>query len=122
MYLDEAWGAGNALPAFARSKTDDPALRQWWGKHERLGASPAAAIALMRMNRKIDISGVLHSIRVPTLVIHVTDDALVSVEGGRELAAGIPGARLVQRRGAIRSGGLRRCRQMDHTPGCWRQF
>jgi pimeloyl-ACP methyl ester carboxylesterase len=99
-YIDEAWGTGKSLPAFARSKADDAALRQWWGKHERLGASPASAIALMRMNREIDLSGVLRSIRVPTLVIHMADDALVSVEGGRELAAGIPGARLVEIPGA----------------------
>ena len=42
------------------------------------------------MNREIDISGILHSIKVPTLVIHLTGDTLVSVEGGRELAASIP--------------------------------
>jgi pimeloyl-ACP methyl ester carboxylesterase len=95
-YIDERWGTGEALPAFAPSKADDVALRQWWGKFERLGASPSAAIDLMRMNREIDISGILHSITVPTLVIHLTEDALVSVKGGRELAAGIPGARLVE--------------------------
>ena len=95
-YMDEQWGTGASLPAFAPSKANDAALREWWGKFERLGASPAAAIALMRMNREIDISGILHSIRVPTLVLHPTDDALVNVEGGRELAAGIPGARLVE--------------------------
>jgi hypothetical protein len=33
---------------------------------------------------------------VPTLVFHRTEDVWVSVEGGRELAAGIPGARLVE--------------------------
>jgi pimeloyl-ACP methyl ester carboxylesterase len=95
-YMDEGWGTGESLPFFAPTKADDAALRQWWGKFERLGASPSAAIALMRMNREIDISGILPSIKVPTLVIHLTDDALVSVEGGRELAAGIPGARLVE--------------------------
>jgi class 3 adenylate cyclase len=99
-YMDEAWGSGKILRAFAPSKADDAALQQWWGKFERLGASPSAAIALMRMNREIDISGVLHSINVPTLVIHRTGDTLVSVEGGRELAAGIPGARLVELPGA----------------------
>jgi len=52
------------------------------------------------MNREIDISGILHSIRVPTLVLHRTEDTLVSVEGGRELAAGIPGSRLVELPGA----------------------
>jgi pimeloyl-ACP methyl ester carboxylesterase len=99
-YMDEGWGSGKSLPAFAPSKANDPAIQQWWGKFERLGASPSAAIALMRMNREIDISGILHSINVPTLVIHRTDDTLVSVEGGRELAAGIPGARLVEFPGA----------------------
>jgi pimeloyl-ACP methyl ester carboxylesterase len=95
-YIDESWGTGESLPAFAPSKADDAALKQWWGKFERLGASPSAAIALMKMNREIDISGILPSIKVPTLVIHLTDDPLVCVEGGRELAAGIPGARLVE--------------------------
>ena len=95
-YMDEGWGSGQSLPAFAPSKANDLTIQQWWGKFERLGASPSAAIALMRMNCEIDISGILHSINVPTLVIHRTDDTLVSVEGGRELAAGIPGARLVE--------------------------
>jgi pimeloyl-ACP methyl ester carboxylesterase len=95
-YIDEHWGSGASLPNFAPSKANDAALQQWWGKFERLGASPSAAIALMRMNREIDISGILHSIQVPTLVLHLTDDTLVSVEGGRELAAGIPHARLVE--------------------------
>ena len=95
-YMDEAWGSGKSLPAFAPSKANDSAIQEWWGKFERLGASPSAAIALMTINREIDISGILHSIRVPTLVLHRTEDTLVSVEGGRELAAGIPGARLVE--------------------------
>jgi pimeloyl-ACP methyl ester carboxylesterase/class 3 adenylate cyclase len=95
-YIDEHWGSGESLPMFAPTHANDAALRQWWGKFERLGANPSAAMALMRMNREIDISGILHSIKVPTLVMHVTGDTLVSVEGGRELAAGIPGARLVE--------------------------
>src|ERR1700734_1670280 len=99
-YIDEHWGSGQSLPNFAPTKANDTAIRQWWGKFERLGASPSAAIALMTMNREIDISGILPSINVPTLVIHRTEDALVSVVGGRELAAGIPGARLVEIPGA----------------------
>jgi pimeloyl-ACP methyl ester carboxylesterase len=95
-YVDELWGTGQSLSAVAPSKAGDAALRQWWGKFERLGASPSAVMALMRMNREIDISGILHSIGVPTLVFHRTEDVWVSVEGGRELAAGIPGARLVE--------------------------
>jgi len=67
-----------------------------WGRHERAGASPAAAVALMQMNSGIDITGVLSAIRVPTLVIHRTDDTNVRVEGGRLLAERIPHARLVE--------------------------
>jgi class 3 adenylate cyclase len=63
-------------------------------------------MALMRMNREIDISGILHSIRVPTLIFHRTEDVWVSVEGGRELAAGIPGARLVEIAGTDHLGFL----------------
>lgn len=43
-----------------------------------------------------DASARLREIRVPTLVIHARGDLLVPFEaGGRELAAGIPNARLV---------------------------
>ncbi len=95
-YIDQAWGSGASLPYYGPSRADEPALQQWWGKFERLGANPSAAMALMQMNREIDISGVLPSIRVPTLVLHKTEDTLVSIEGGRELAAGIPNARLIE--------------------------
>jgi hypothetical protein len=35
---------------------------------------------MMRMNSQIDISGILSTMRVPTLVIHRTDDAAINVE------------------------------------------
>ena len=38
----------------------------------------------------------LKSVTAPTLVIHGADDPLVPVEGGRDTAASIPGARLVE--------------------------
>jgi pimeloyl-ACP methyl ester carboxylesterase len=34
-------------------------------------------------------------VKAPTLVMHVRDDCLVPIKLGRELAAGIPGARFV---------------------------
>jgi pimeloyl-ACP methyl ester carboxylesterase len=51
-YMDEAWGSGKSFRAFAPSY--DAEFRQWWGKFERLGASPSAAIALIKMYREID--------------------------------------------------------------------
>jgi class 3 adenylate cyclase len=48
------------------------------------------------MGSAIDVSAILPSVRVPTLVIHRTGDKLVRVESGRLLAAQIPGARFVE--------------------------
>ena len=95
-YVDQGWGSGGSLPMFAPSRANDPAFQHWWGRFERLGASPAAASALMRMNSQIDISGILSTIRVPTLVIHRTEDVTINVEGGRYLAEHIPGARYIE--------------------------
>lgn len=95
-YIDSDWGSGASIPMFAPSMATDPAFQQWWGKFERLGANPGAAIALMRMNSQIDITDVLPTIHVPTLVIHRTNDVTVDVEAGRTLAERIPNARYVE--------------------------
>lgn len=95
-YIDQGWGSGESLPLFAPNHAEDQILKEWWGRFERLGASPNAAITLMKMNSQIDISTILPSIHVPTLVLHRTDDVTISIEGGRELARLIPNARLIE--------------------------
>jgi class 3 adenylate cyclase len=95
-YVDKAWGSGRSLPNFAPSRQNDPALQQWWGRFERLGASPAAATAVMQMLTQIDVTDILSSVHVPTLVIHCTGDPMINVESGRFLAEHISGARLLE--------------------------
>jgi pimeloyl-ACP methyl ester carboxylesterase len=95
-YIDKAWGSGRSLWMWAPSRQNDPALQQWWGRFERLGASPAAAMAVVRMISQIDVSDILSSVHVPTLVIHCTGDTLINVEHGRFLAEHIPGAKLIE--------------------------
>jgi len=99
-YIDNNWGSGESMLMFAPSKEGDLAFQQWWGKFERLGASPAAAITLLRMNSQIDITNILPSVNVPTLVIHRKDDVTVNVEGGRLLAERIPDSKYVELSGA----------------------
>jgi len=48
-YADQDWGSGLSLPFWAPSRANDLALQRWWGRFERLGASPAAAMAMVRM-------------------------------------------------------------------------
>lgn len=94
-YIRERWGTGESLPWFAPSCADDPVLQEWWGKFERLGGDPKAASELMLMNRQIDITDILPTIRVPALVIHRRGDTLIDYQGAETLAEHIPDARLV---------------------------
>jgi class 3 adenylate cyclase len=74
---------------------DDPAYLEWWARQRRAGASPAAFLALSRMNAQIDIRAILPSVRVPTLVMCREDDPVVSIEEERAMADLIPGAKFV---------------------------
>ncbi len=94
-FLDEIrahWGGPVGLEARAPSMAGDPAFREWWATYLRMGASPGAALTLTRMNAEIDIRHVLPAVRVPTLVLHRTDDQTLKVEEGRYVASLVPGA------------------------------
>jgi class 3 adenylate cyclase len=58
--------------------------------------SPGALKTLVALNRMIDVTSILPTVRVPTLVLHRRTDALVPVSAGRELAAQIPGAKYIE--------------------------
>jgi pimeloyl-ACP methyl ester carboxylesterase/DNA-binding NarL/FixJ family response regulator len=96
---EASWGSGASLPHFAPGRVDDARFQAWWARFERMSVSPTSAIALARMNAQIDVRHVLGSIRVPTLMIHRSDDARVKIAGGRYLAHKIPGARFVELNG-----------------------
>jgi len=92
----EHWGGPVGVAERAPSKAHDPAFREWWAAFLRMGASPAAAIALTRMNAEIDVTHILPTVRVPTLVLHRTGDRTLLVEEGRYVASLIPGATFVE--------------------------
>jgi pimeloyl-ACP methyl ester carboxylesterase len=62
----------------------------------RFGASPGALEALHRMNKEIDIRHVLPAVRVPTLILHGSEDTIVPLEVARQVASRIPAGRLVE--------------------------
>jgi pimeloyl-ACP methyl ester carboxylesterase/class 3 adenylate cyclase len=94
--IQRTWGGPVGLEARAPSVAHDPAFRDWWSTYLRMGASPGAALALTRMNAGIDVRDVLPAIRVPTLILHRTEDRLLTIDEGRYVASRIPGATLIE--------------------------
>lgn len=68
---------------------------RWLNDIQRIAATPEVAERLLIMNADINVIGLLPTIHVPTLVMHCRDDQRVPFSLGQEIAAGIPGAKLV---------------------------
>jgi class 3 adenylate cyclase len=97
-----AWGEtdGPALPVLAPSMADDPALAGWFARLQRLAASPSQARILLRAAAELDVREMLPRIRVPTLVMHRSQDIASDPRHSHYLADHIPGARYVELEGA----------------------
>jgi len=94
--MEKNWGTGDSIHLFAPSVASDETYKLSWARFERLGASPSAVVALMRMNSEIDIRPILPSIRVPTFIVHRQGDVRVNVEAGRFMARQIPNAKYLE--------------------------
>ena len=90
------WGRPVALKLWAPGLVGDEAAERWWARLLRQGISPSGAEALIRLYTEVDIRPVLPTIGVPTLVVHRVGDRMVPIAAARALAAGIPGAKLVE--------------------------
>ena len=70
-----------------------------FAERQRVTTSPECAYRYFETTRSLDVSDLLPKVRAPTLVMHVRGDQVQPFDGGRELAAGIPGARFVALQG-----------------------
>jgi class 3 adenylate cyclase len=95
-FVEREWGNERDVAHYAPSMIGDEAFAKRLATYCRRSASPGAAVALLRMNTQIDITGVLPSIQAPSLVLHRTGDRDVNVAEGRYLAERIPNARFVE--------------------------
>jgi len=97
--LRQGWGRDT--PAFRQVFTTlfmpgaSAEQARWFNELQRVSASPENAYRITEAIADADVTPLLASIRAPTLVLHATQDAMVGLEEGRLLAAGIPGARFV---------------------------
>jgi pimeloyl-ACP methyl ester carboxylesterase len=96
--MERNWGTpkGVDLEMWAPSIARDAERAAKSAAYFRAAASPGAALAVMGMNRDIDVRRVLPSVRVPTLILHRVDEKVIDVEHARYLAKHIPGAKLVE--------------------------
>lgn len=96
--IQEEWGNGQkmGLDLLMPSLANDSNYIEWYAGYIRSAASPGAALALARMNTEADITQILSSVKVPTLVLHRTGDKDSNVEEGKYIAAHIPDAKFVE--------------------------
>ena len=94
-----AWLTDNELfrETFARQFVPDAGPEEigWFSEQLRTTTTPANAPLLEAAFHNLDASDLARTVRVPTLVLHCTDDRGVPFEQGRLLAGLIPGARFV---------------------------
>lgn len=92
------WGTPQSrmVDGFAPSLAADDDFRRWHQRYERLSASTDSLRELLDLATEMDVSEILGEVTHPTLVLHRTGDRIVPVDKGRDLAAKIPGARLIE--------------------------
>jgi pimeloyl-ACP methyl ester carboxylesterase len=94
--LVATWGDGSRLLGLAPPMWEDPDLRRWYSRLERLSTPPGVIPILQRIIADTDVRDVLPSVQAPTLVLHRTHDQFVDVRHARYVAAHVPGAKLVE--------------------------
>ena len=97
--MRQGWGGRNAAFRQIFTTTFFPEasqeLAEEFNELQRLTTTPDNAADLLSALGDIDIREDLGGVRVPTLVLHSRDDAVVPMKDGLELASGIAGARFV---------------------------
>jgi pimeloyl-ACP methyl ester carboxylesterase len=94
--VERRWGTGWTLSQLAHSMAGTAAGRRFLARFERQAATPGTARRLAELMSAIDVTPLLASIHVPTLVVHRSHDPAFGIEHARDLVAGIPGARLLE--------------------------
>lgn len=94
----EEWGtpSSRVVDEFAPTLAPDQRFRTWHQRYERLAASSHSLRDLLDLSAEMDAREILAQIEAPTLVIHRVGDRITPIEWGRELAAGIAGAELLE--------------------------
>ncbi|MBO0343017.1 MAG: alpha/beta fold hydrolase [Bacteroidota bacterium] len=100
--IEDNWAHGDLdeLRTLVPSLAHDNGFMDWLASYLRSGASPKAALILHKQCTQIDVTDVLGSIEVPTLLLFRKDDIEIRVQEGRYIAERIPNSKLVEFEGS----------------------
>ena len=88
--------ASMALAEGTLGRAFDASALQWYLRTREEGVTSEMIDQMVVAHvYNIDVRDLLPKVSVPTLVVHYRNDRMIPFEAGRELAAGIPGARFV---------------------------
>jgi class 3 adenylate cyclase len=91
-----AWGTGEGERVINSDMPWNEEIRTTWARMERLSVSPGTLALLMPLVAELDVRAVLPTVRVPTLVLHHTDDEFIPPAQGKQVADHIPDAKYVE--------------------------
>jgi class 3 adenylate cyclase/pimeloyl-ACP methyl ester carboxylesterase len=90
------WGTGKGQHVWNPDMPWNEEIRATWARMERLAASPRTVALMTPLVAELDVRAVLPTVRVPTLVVHHTDDLFIPPALGKYIADHIPGAKYVE--------------------------
>src|SRR5262249_7289254 len=105
------WGTGELAHLANPDMPWNEEIRATWARHERLAASPGSFARMRPLLDEMDVRALLPTVRIPTLVLHHTGDAMIPPKWGKDIADRISGARYVELPG----------RNVFHFVEPWRQ-
>ena len=89
------WGLGSRVLADIFVGEEHSEARRRFMRDQRASAHAETAAALLELTYRMDVRSQLEHVRAPTVVVHRRDDRAIPYLCGKDLAASIPGARLV---------------------------
>jgi class 3 adenylate cyclase/pimeloyl-ACP methyl ester carboxylesterase len=93
--IKETWGTAPKVELLAPSRAADERFRAWMARGRRLRGGPDQAAELVRASWEEDVRPLLHSISVPTLVLHRAANPYIELGAGQYLGEHIPRAKFV---------------------------
>jgi class 3 adenylate cyclase/pimeloyl-ACP methyl ester carboxylesterase len=90
------WGTGEIQHVLNPDMPWNEEIRAAWARMERLAASPATVALMQPLASQLDVRALLPTVRVPTLVVHHADNAIIPPALGKYIADHISGAKYVE--------------------------